>query len=362
MESEKKQNTAFSQFKLVQLKPVRLQQEQLIQTSYLSDKERLPLVIRPVARGLASMELDLVEWAKSNQTFLESELSKHGALLFRDFAVSSPAEFEQFALALCPDLYAENGEHVPADVGSGNLYTPVFYAPEKKLLWHNENSFNSTWPMKILFFCAQPAAKGGETPIVDSRSVFERIDPHIREQFMQKGIMYIRNCGEGLGLSWQKVFRTEMKEEVERYCQKESIDFEWKGEDHLRTRLIRPAVLKHPQTGEWVWWNQATHWHPSCLDKDVRTALLTLFSEEDVPRNCFYGDGSPIEDETIAAICQAYQEVEVSFPWKQGDILMLDNMLAAHARNPYEGPRKLYVSMGDMCTLNDPSSLRAKGG
>jgi len=170
---------------------------------------------------------------------------------------------------------------------------------------------------------------------------------------MQKGIMYIRNYGEGLGLSWQKVFRTEMKEEVERYCQKESIDFEWKGEDHLRTRLIRPAVLKHPQTGEWVWWNQATHWHPSCLDKDVRTALLTLFSEEDVPRNCFYGDGSPIEDETIAAICQAYQEVEVSFPWKQGDILMLDNMLAAHARNPYEGPRKLYVSMGDMCTLND---------
>ena len=145
MEAGKNRNTALSQLKLVQPKPVRLQQEQLIQTSYLSAREQLPLIIRPQGK----IKLDLVKWAKGNQTFLESDLHKYGAILFRDFAISSPVEFEQLALALCSDLYAENGEHVPADVGSGNLDTPVFYAPEKKLLWHNENSFNSTWPMKI---------------------------------------------------------------------------------------------------------------------------------------------------------------------------------------------------------------------
>ena len=348
MKQEKHTNAALGRFNLVPPKPVRLHQEQLIQTSYLSAQERLPLVIHP-----QRIELDLVEWAKNNQIFIEAELHKHGALLFRDFSVSSPVEFEQFALALCPDLFGENGEHVPADVGSGNLYTPVFYAPEKKLLWHHENSFNDTWPTNIWFFCAQPADKGGETPIVDSRKVFQNIDPRIREQFMQKGIMYIRNYGEGLGLSWQTVFRTEKKEEVERYCQKAAIDFEWKEGDRLKTRLVRPAVLKHPQTRDWVWWNQATHWHPACLDKEVRASLLALFSEQDLPRNCCYGDGSLIEGAVMNAICEAYQEAEVSFPWKQGDILMLDNMLTAHARNPYEGQRKVYVSMGGMRTLNN---------
>ncbi len=69
-------SSAFGQFKRVQPKLVRLQQEQLIQTSHLSAKEQLPLIIRP-----QRVELDLVEWAKSNQTFLESELRKYGAIL-----------------------------------------------------------------------------------------------------------------------------------------------------------------------------------------------------------------------------------------------------------------------------------------
>ena len=43
-----------------------------------------------------------------------------------------------------------------------------------------------------------------------------------------------------------------------------------------------------------------------------------------------------------------YWRNSVSFPWRQGDILMLDNMLVAHARNPYVGPRKIVVGMGSM--------------
>ena len=85
----------------------------------------------------------------------------------------------------------------------------------------------------------------------------------------------------------------------------------------------------------------------------MRSSLSALFAQEDMPRNCFYGDGSPIEDAAMESICKAYEELEVSFPWQQGDILMLDNMLTAHARNPFEGQRKIYVSMGDMLRMQD---------
>lgn len=349
MQRKERETTLSTKLKSIHPQSVHLHGEQLIRTEALDNQKLLPLVIRPQIA-----ELNISEWAQNNMPFLEAELHKYGALLFRGFHIPTPEDFERFALVLCPDLFRENGEHVPVkDLGHGRLYTPVFYAPDKKLLWHNENSFNASWPTKILFYCARPADQGGETPIADSRNVFQLLDPAIRKPFLEKGVMYVRTYGEGLGLSWQTVFRTTDKLEVEALCREKEIDFTWKDDDCLKTFQIRPAVIKHPHTGEMVWWNQAPHWHPACLDKDVRTSLLTLFAPEDLPRNCFYGDGSPIEDAVMEAICHAYQEAEICFPWHVGDILLLDNMLAAHARNPYQGERKIYVSMGNMITLQD---------
>ena len=272
---------------------------------------------------------------------------EHGALLFRGFNVTTPPAFEQFAQTLCAELYDENGEHPHVSV-SGKVYTPVFYPPTLKLLWHNENSFNRRWPMRIWFCCAKPAAQGGETPVADSRKVFELLDPAIRERFLEKQIMYVRNYGDGLGLNWQDVFGTTNKAEVEASCRDSGMTCEWKDGDRLRTRCVRPAAGKHPKTGEMVWFNQAQHWHVSCLDPDTGQALKNLFGEADLPRSCYYGDGSPIEDSTMQAILDVYQKLEVSFPWEAGDVLMLDNMLTAHARNPFGGERKILVTMGEM--------------
>jgi alpha-ketoglutarate-dependent taurine dioxygenase len=153
-----------------------------------------------------------------------------------------------------------------------------------------------------------------------------------------------------VGLPWQAVFQTTEKSEVEKFCEMHSIEFEWKDNDHLRTRSVRQAIAHHPKTGEAVWFNQATHWHMSCLPPAVRNSIRTLFREEDYPRNCYYGDGSKIEDSVMQEICGLFKETEISFPWQRGDILMLDNMLTAHARNPFVGPRKIAVAIGELIT------------
>ena len=80
----------------------------------------------------------------------------------------------------------------------------------------------------------------------------------------------------------------------------------------------------------------------------MRESLLSLFGEQDLPRNCYYGDGSIIEDSTIDHISEVYRTAAVAFPWRMGDVLMVDNMLVAHARNPYRGSRKILVAMGEM--------------
>jgi alpha-ketoglutarate-dependent taurine dioxygenase len=128
---------------------------------------------------------------------------------------------------------------------------------------------------------------------------------------------------------------------------------EWKAGNLLRTRCVRPATVRHPRTGEWTWFNQAQHWHISCLDPATRESVVALFAEEDFPRNCYYGDGSTIADEEMRAVLDTYAQLEVVFPWERGDILLLDNLLTAHGRNRFSGERKLMVAMGGMLSYEE---------
>jgi len=91
-------------------------------------------------------------------------------------------------------------------------------------------------------------------------------------------------------------------------------------------------------------------WHLWSLAPAVRESMLAVFDEKDVPYNVFYGDGSVIENAVIEHITEAYNSETVAFPWQEGDVLMLDNMLVAHGRNPFTGPRKVIVAMADPCS------------
>jgi amino acid adenylation domain-containing protein len=342
MDERERQEVQISKLRSVRRKTVDLTEMKAVKTGYLPSGDTLPLVIQP-----GGLPIDLAEWAKGNREFLETELLTHGAILFRGFPVDSVAGFEHFATALCPELFGEYGDLPRAGV-SGNIYTSTPYPADKAILFHNESSHLHQWPLRIWFFCVTAAQQGGETPIVDCRKVYTRLDPQLRERFAQKKLMYVRNYSDELDVNWQKFFQTTDRAEVEAYCRDASIDIEWKSGNALRTRQVRQAVARHPRTGEWTFFNQIQLHHVSCLETGVRESLLSMFQEEDLPRHVYYGDGSPIEDSVMEEIGQIYQQSSVSFPWQAGDILMLDNMLTAHGRNPFVGPRKIVVAMGEM--------------
>jgi len=342
MQEVKREKLNFSKFKSVKPKVVTLPDGELIKTEFLQPGELFPLVIKP-----AASDVDLIDWAKNNRTSIETKLQQHGAILFRGFTEPLVSTFEQFALGICPELFSEYGD-LPREGIGGKVYGSTPYPADQTIFFHNESSHLHRWPMKIWFFCVQPAQSGGETPIVDCRKVYQLLDPKLREKLAQKQLMYVRNYTDGLDVSWQEFFKTAHKTEVEQYCRQAGIEFEWEDGNKLRTRKRRPAIAKHPKTGEMVFFNQLPLHHISCLDPAVRNSLLSVFGEGNLPRNVYYGDGSPIEDSVMAEIQAVYQQATVSFPWQAGDILMLDNMLGAHSRNPFVGPRKIVVAMGEM--------------
>jgi alpha-ketoglutarate-dependent taurine dioxygenase len=202
--------------------------------------------------------------------------------------------------------------------------------------------------MLIWFYCVKAAAHGGETPIVDCRTIYNQLEPDVRRKFAEKGLMYVRNFTPGLDVSWQSFFHTDQRALVEDYCRKAGISFEWTNNDGLRTRQVCPAIVNHPQTGEMVFFNQLQLHHVSCLEAPVRESLLSMMSEEDLPRNVYYGDGSRIDDALMDELRELYREAAVSFPWQNQDIILLNNMLVAHSRNPYVGERKIVVALGNL--------------
>jgi alpha-ketoglutarate-dependent taurine dioxygenase len=300
----------------------------------------LPLVIQPGVPGV-----NPATWAEGHREQLTQALEKHGGLLFRGFDIPRLEEFEHIVRAISGELLEYKERSSPRHAVSGKIYTSTDYPPDQPIFLHNENSYQATWPRRIFFFCAKAAEEGGATPIADVRKVYQRVDPAIRDRFAEKSWMVVRNYGDGFGLPWQTVFQTEDKAEVEAHCRRNAIELEWKPDNRLRTRAVRRAMAKHPQTGEMCWFNHSTFFHLSTLTPTIREALLEEFGEEDLPANTYYGDGTPIAPEVLDHLRSCYQAETLSFPWQQGDILMLDNMMVAHGRAPFQGERKVLVCM-----------------
>jgi hypothetical protein len=344
MEQKEQQQVQINRLRSMRRKSVDLSHMSGVKTGYLDPDQPLPLVIEP-----DTVDVDLAEWAASNKDFVETNLLKHGAVLFRGFGVESPASFEKVVTAICPELFDEYGD-LPREALGGKVYSSTPYPADETILFHNEGSHQHRWPMRISFYCVKPSTQGGESPIVDGRRMYQAMNPAVRDRFEQKGLIYVRNFTEGLDVSWQHFFRTSDRAAVEEYCRKSALDFEWTRNNGLRTRQRCPAIVRHPQTGEMVFFSQVQLHHISCLSPAVRESLLSMVKEEDLPRNVYYGDGSKIEDSVMEDLGVLYRRLAASFPWHARDVLMINNMLVAHSRNPFVGERKIVVALGEVVT------------
>lgn len=329
---------------------------ELVRARTLDPDAVMPLIIEPAVE-----DVDPVGWATERRESLLAQLNVHGAILFRGFRLADHGAFDRFATALCPARMDYHERAAPRNEVAKKVFTSTEFPSDQSIPMHHEMSYSHNWPQRLLFFCEQPSADGGATPVADDRVVFAALDEEIKRRFLEKRVMYVRNYGPGLDLSWQDVYQTDDRDEVERYCRDVGIDFEWRGDDRLRTRQVRQAVATHPQTGDTVWFNHAHLFHSSNMPADVREALVADLGPEGLPRNALYGDGSPIDTATVEEIRATYERHAVRFPWRKGDVMLVDNFLVVHGRDPYSGPRKVLVAMADLFTSQIASGVTIDG-
>ncbi|MGH8615660.1 MAG: TauD/TfdA family dioxygenase [Gammaproteobacteria bacterium] len=326
----------------VRRKPLSAAAANSVQMTMLPGCGELPLVITPQAPGMR-----LVDWAAAHRQMIEDKVLQHGAVLFRTFDLNSIEEFEQGVIAISGGILEYRFRASPRTQVGPHVYTATDYPAAQSIFPHNEHSYSPICPLHLYFYCERPAETGGETPLGDGRCITRAIDERVRERFIRKKIRYVRNYGFGFGLPWQTAFQTTDKSEVECYCWEAGIEVEWKPGDRLCTRQIGPAVVKHPRTGEAIWFNHATFFHITTLPQAISDVLLAEFDEAELPQNTYYGDGSRIELSVLEHLREVYQQATVVFPWQCGDVLLVDNVLTVHARQPFTGQRRVLVAMAE---------------
>lgn len=277
--------------------------------------------------------------------FVESLFERHRAVLFRGFALP-PEEFGELARTLAPSgLLPCPDESTPRTEVSRGVFTSTSYPAHQRIRLHNEGGYGAEAPLRIYFYCQEPPATGGETPIGDVREVERKIPATLLRAFAERGVEYVRNYRESFGMSWRRAFWTDDRAVVEQLCRDHGLAFEWLGEDWLRTTAVRTAFRVHPRTGERLWHNHASLFHPSTLEPAVRRELEREFGEGGLPVQSRFGDGAPIPDGDAAALHAAYETSERAFRWQRSDLLLLDDFTIAHGRRPFTGARRVLVAL-----------------
>ena len=134
--------------------PIKVSQQELIQVSSLTNKEISPLVIEPNLT-----KLDLSVWAQYNRDWIERKLLKHGGILFRNFNINTREHFEKFVSSVSSKLMLYVEGATPRTRLSDKVYTSTEFPAEQSIALHNELSYIMSWPMKIWFFCLNPASE-----------------------------------------------------------------------------------------------------------------------------------------------------------------------------------------------------------
>ncbi|KAH3797946.1 uncharacterized protein LOC127838140 [Dreissena polymorpha] len=308
------------------------------------DGKPFPLILRPLIESGPKSNEAATAWVREKREVIESLLLNHGAVLFRGFPVNSPEDFDSFVKSFSYEALPYVGGAAPRRVVTGNVFTANEAPPDQLIPFHHEMAQVPTFPSVLFFYCDNPPAEGGQTPLVISTEVYKAMrarDGMFVDALEEKGVVYNRVLPDGddekspIGRGWQSTYQTTSREEAESKCKEQGTKIEWLPNGCLRTQTkVLPAVRVDARTDKKTWFNSiiAAYLGWSDVRNDRKLAVT-------------FPDGTPMPEESMQTLNEVFEELAIDFRWEKGDVVMIDNRQVLHGRRSFTPPRRILAAL-----------------
>ncbi|KAF8857741.1 Clavaminate synthase-like protein [Acephala macrosclerotiorum] len=326
----------------------------------------IPLALRPSVHDDAEVDLDTVietiKFLQAQEGILTKRLARHGTLLFRGLPIHNAEDFSKFAHAFGYKPHEIIGIVVNRPLLAPNV-APANEAPKETLIYnHNESPQVPHAPEYIFFYGHKVPQRGGETPISSSIELFHRANeeiPAFIDEIAEKGILSkvtykLEKQYEG-GSTLAQAFGKEIKEgddqetrrakieaQISRYGRGKYTTWEWTDDGGLVLTHRLPAIRTQPNTGlPTLFTGLAAYYKNNQINTQVTNARKNATQQ-------LYGDGTPIPEKYLAHLAKITDEIRVLHKWQRGDVLVYDNIIAQHGRQPWEGEQSDRVVLASL--------------
>ncbi|MFF3429323.1 TauD/TfdA family dioxygenase [Streptomyces sp. NPDC002602] len=296
---------------------------------------------------------DPAAWVARHRDALRAATVDHGAVLVRGLDIDDAARVGTILHRLGAPPVTEREAFAPRHTYAEGVYSSTKWPTNQPMCMHHELSYAYAFPSLMLFGCVQAPEEGGATTVADSTAVLEALPGELTDRFEREGWLLTRSYNDEIGASVAEAFGTEDRDVIARHCRDNAIDFDWLPDGTLRTTQRRSAVVRHPIGGQRCWFNQIAFLNEWTLDPEIREYLADEYGADGLPFNTLHGNGEPLTEDTVRRINSVYEAHTVRRPWQTGDLLLLDNLRTAHAREPFRGPRNVVVAMAGPLRLPD---------
>ncbi|OQE42128.1 hypothetical protein PENCOP_c004G02911 [Penicillium coprophilum] len=321
----------------------------------------IPLALRPTkadAKATLDAVVETIKALQEKDGILTKKLSRHGTLLFRDLPIHNAEDFSKFAHAFGYKPHEIIGIVVDRPLLAPNV-APANEAPKEVLIYsHNESPQVPHAPEYIFFYGHHAPSKGGESPISSSLELFNRAQQEIPEfitELAEKGILSkvtyrVEKQYEG-GSTLKQAFGKEIQDgddeetkrrkieaQITRYGRGEHTTWEWTDDGLVLTHRL-PVIRTQPGTNlPTLFTGLAAYWKRTQFDTEARKKVTQQL----------FGDGTPIPDKYLAHLAKITDEIRVLHRWQEGDVLVYDNIIAQHGREPWQGEQSDRVIMASL--------------
>jgi alpha-ketoglutarate-dependent taurine dioxygenase len=322
-----------------------------VRTGFINAR-RLPLFIEPTSDRLASPEA-FSAWIRAHRPRLDDLIVEYGGIVLRGFPVDSAQAFSRFADQFPAYERGYVGGGAPRQKLAEKVLESTRMVETFKIPLHTEMSYMRRYPPRIAFFAKTSARTGGETIIGSMLDFMGELPPDLIARLRTRKVRSVRNYAPASDaaapqivrhsddIRWNDVFGTSDRQAVDRICADLGIEPVWQDDGSLSVVEETDPLTRHPRTGDLIYRNNL-HNNYTYGDGDTASRFKARAAH---PAGMYLDDGSPLPEADADAVNAAFERVELAWRWRDRDIMILDNLLVAHGRNPFEGPREVMVAL-----------------